>query len=35
MTKKTLGILGNDTGLIPLLPLLEIKTWGTKWKKGF
>jgi hypothetical protein len=33
--KKPLEYLRNDSRLIPLWPLLEIRTWGTKWKKGF
>jgi hypothetical protein len=30
-----LEYLRNDSRLIPLWPLLEIKTWGTKWEFVF
>jgi hypothetical protein len=30
--KKTWEYLREDTRLVPLWHLLEIKTWGTKWK---
>jgi hypothetical protein len=33
MIKKSLEYSRDDTKLDPLWHLLEIKTWGTKWKK--
>jgi hypothetical protein len=33
MTKKHLKYRKDDTHLVILHHLLEIKTWGTKWKK--
>jgi hypothetical protein len=33
MTKKSLEYPIDDTRLDPLRHLLEIKTWGTKWKR--
>ncbi len=33
MTKKSLEYPRDDTRLIPFQDLLEIKTWGTKWKR--
>jgi hypothetical protein len=33
MTKKPLKYPRDDTKLDPLQHLLEIKTWGTKWKR--
>jgi hypothetical protein len=35
MTTKTLEYPRDSTLLDPLKNLLEIKTWGTKWKKKF
>jgi hypothetical protein len=32
MTKKPLEYLKDDTRLDPFQHLLEIRTWGTKWK---
>ncbi len=33
MTKKLLEYPKDDTKLNPFWHLLEIKTWGTKWKR--
>jgi hypothetical protein len=33
MTTKPWEYLKNDTRLLPLQHLLEIRTWGTKWKR--
>jgi hypothetical protein len=33
MRKKHLEYPRDDTQLIPLWHLLEIKTWATKWKR--
>jgi hypothetical protein len=33
MIKKSLKYLRDDTKLDPLEHLLEIRTWGTKWKR--
>jgi hypothetical protein len=33
MTIKPLEYLKDDTKVDPVQHLLEIKTWGTKWKK--
>ncbi len=33
MTKKTMEYPRDETRLVPLQHLLEIRTWGTKWKR--
>jgi hypothetical protein len=33
MTKNSLEYPRDDTKLNPLLHLLKIRTWGTKWKR--
>ncbi len=34
MTKKTMEYPRDETRLVPLQHLLEIRTWGTKWKRA-
>jgi len=33
ITKKPLGYLRNDTKVDPFQHLVEIRTWGRKWKR--